>query len=359
MKLMRKFSMTILLGVVAMSLYGCSSQTNQYSPDQVIQNALEESTPAYYAELEMIVSDKGETTVEIMKEWRSSDGKIRTESQNLDGNYQIISANNGSILTLYEVDQNKAYIIDDEEILSFNKPSLKDQANMLLEMVRDTHEISTKDEEKVVGRDTHHLFAKAKKNDTLFGDLELWIDKENWLVLKSIFNVGNTVTETTYTKIDFNAKIPSDLFTIDLPADVEVVNTNDMLETEEISLEEIPVKIGKPVLHFPETEELQISLIEIYELQGELDRNELSLDYTRDGLPLLILSVFETVNEVVDDTGEESVKIRNQEGSYTELGDFRSVLWEENGLTYSIVFIDPNLTLEEFIEMTGKMELIQ
>lgn len=351
--------MTIFLGVVVMCLYGCSSETNQYSPDQVIQNALEESAPAYYGELEMIVSDKGETTVENIKEWRSSDGKIRRESKSQDGDNHIILANNGRILTLYEVDQNKAYFIDDEEILSFNKTSLKDQVNMQLEIVRDTHEISTKDAEKVAGRDTHRLLAKPKKSGTLFGDLEIWIDKENWLVLKIILHAGDTLSEIIYTKIDFNVEISPDIFTVDLPEDVEIEEMLTELETKEISLEEIPSEIGKSVNHFPKTKELEISLIEMYKPQGEIERAEVNINYTKNGLPLLTLSVFETADDVLDDMTGEIVSIRNHEGTYTVLGEFRSLLWEEDGVTYSIVLIDPNLTVEELVKMTEEMELIQ
>jgi hypothetical protein len=226
-------------------------------------------------------------------------------------------------------------------------------------MVRDTHEISTKKEDKVAGRDAHHLRAKAKNNGTLLGDLELWIDKESWIVLKMILHMGDNVTEMTYTTIDLNAKMSPDLFTVDLPEDVKVENLLDVLETKEISLEEVPGKIGESTVYFPETEELRISLIELYEQQGELNRSEVSIDYTKDGLPLLTLSVFETVNEGIDDVKEQTVEIRNQEGFYLELGDFRSVLWDENGVTYSIVLIDPNLTLEELINMSEEMELIK
>lgn len=352
--------MTIFLGVVAMCLYGCSSATIQYSPDQVIQNALEESTPAYYGEIEMTVNDKGSKTEEIAKEWRSSDGKIRMESQNQDGGNKVISVNDGSIMMVYEIDQNKAYMIDDAEILSFNQPSLKDQANMLLELLRDTHEISTENGGEIAGRDTYHLVAKPTKSNALFSDVELWIDEETWLVLKIILRMGDSVTEMTYKTIDFNAKMSPDLFTVDLPEDVEIENLMDMMpEPKEILLEEIPKKIGKPVLHFPETEELKISLIELYELEDELDRDEVSIDYTKDGLPLLTLSVFETANAGLDGMAGEIVNIRNQEGNYTDLGEFRSLLWEEDGMSYSIILVDPNLPVEELVKMTEGMELIQ
>src|SRR5699024_10551899 len=157
-------------------------------------------------------------------------------------------------------------MIDDPELLEFNQPSPKEQVNNLLEMVRDTHEISSEGEAEIAGRDTYHLVAKAKEENTLFGDQELWIDKENWMVLKMIF----------YTKIDFNTKILADTFTLDLPDDMEMKNLDDMSNESEITLEEAKENIGA-FHYFPENEELDISTIEMIELQGELKRKEVNI----------------------------------------------------------------------------------
>lgn len=357
MKFMQKISMTILLGAMTMSLYGCSSEGNQYSPDQVIQNALEESAPAYYGEVEITVNDKGEKSGEIMKEWRSSDGKTRIESLDLEGRNKVISVNNGSVMTLYHVDQNEAYVIDDVETLEINPSSSKEQANRLLEMIQDTHEISSEGEANIAGRNAHHLLAKTNKKGALFGDLELWIDKEHWLILKMNLQMGDAKTEMAYTTIDFTKKISPDLFMVDLPANVDMKKLAEMSNTKEISLEEVPAKVGESVLYFPETEVLKISLVELYELHGELDRNEVSIDYTQGDLPLLTLSFFESEEMLGDATGE-SINIRNQEGDYIELGGVRSVTWQEDGTTYSILIIDPNVTVEEVIQMTEEMEVI-
>src|SRR5699024_11853090 len=91
MNLIKKINMTIFLGGVAISLFGCSSTTNQYSPDQVIQNALKEKVPSYYGEIESTIHDQGVETKEIMREWRSNDGKTRIELQHQDGSSEAIT----------------------------------------------------------------------------------------------------------------------------------------------------------------------------------------------------------------------------------------------------------------------------
>src|SRR5690625_7767952 len=96
-----------------------------------------------------------------------------------------------------------------------------------------------------------------------------------------ILHTADSKTTMTYTTIDFEYKMSSDLFTVDLPEDVEVENLTGMLEPLEISLEDVPTKIRRSVVYFPETDELKISLIELYELQREINRNEVSFNYTK------------------------------------------------------------------------------
>lgn len=364
-EMVKQVGMTILLGVMIMGLFGCSSETKQYSPEQVINNALEEADlpGAYYGEIESTTSEKGEKKEEIiMKEWRDDNGKTRVEATNKDGSDQSIAVNDGNEFISYEVGENQAYMIDDPELLEFNQPSPKEQANNLLDMVRDTHEITTEGDAEIAGRNTYHLIAKAKEENTLFGDQELWIDKENWMVLKMTLNSGESKTEMTYTKIDFDPKIPAKIFTLDLPADVEVKNLDDISNESEITLEEAKENIGE-FRYFPENEEMDISTIEMIELQGEIKRKEVNIDYKKDDLPLLTLSVFDSPEETDEDTlefpGEKAVTIRDQEGSFTESSGFRSLLWQEEGKNYSIILIDPNLTLEDLKEMTEGMEIVE
>ena len=359
----KQFYVTILLGVIVLGLLGCASATSQYSPDQVINNAIEETTAlgSYYSEVEMTTSEEG-TEIEqvIMKEWRSDDGKARVEIGNKDGGDQSISVNDGNQLILYEQERNQAFTIDDPELLAFNQPSPKEQTNLWLEMIRDTHDISTEGEEEIIGRATYHLVAKPKEENTLFGEQEFWIDKENWLVLKMIQHTGDTKDEILYTKIDFDVKILPELFTLDLPADVDIQNLVDLSQTTEIALEEVADKMEQPIHYFPEKAGLEITAIEMIDIQGEQMYREMSFDYTKNDLPLLTLSIFESPEaEAFDFSDGESVVIRNQEGFYIEFDDIRTLLWQEKGLSYSIMIIDPNLTVEDLKELADEMIVVE
>lgn len=362
MKRVKRIGITI---VMAMGLIGCSFEGSQYSPEQVVQNALKEVTSpgAYYSESEIIYGEKGEETERfISKEWRSRDGKIRIEQESKAGEHKSIAVNDGVTLTMHLIDENQAFIFEDDlEIPSLAAPSLKEQADMLLKMIEDTHTLSVEGEEKIADRATYHLVAKPNKENTLFGDMELWIDKENWMVLKMISVNGDSSLEMVYTKVDLDVDIPSDKFTLDLPEDVDMLDLDVADDTTEVTLAEATENMAQPFLYFPEADGRKIDKIELSKLEGIVNRMELDIEYVRDDIPLLSLSVFESPEDVDDDDlidpGEEPVTIRNQEGASMELGDFRIIYWQEKGMSYSVMPVDPSISMEEVIEMTNEMEL--
>ncbi|MBP2258447.1 LolA family protein [Virgibacillus alimentarius] len=340
------------------------SETSDYSPEQMINNALDEKeSESYVAEATSTIREN-EDVVEAMKmkEWHSKDGKIRVEIENQNEEEKAISVNDGEKITTYEVEQNQAIVVDDEEILEFNQPSPKEQVDLILDMVRDTHQIEGKGEEEIAGRSAYHLVATPKKDDVLLGKQEIWIDKENWIVLKIVSSTGNQKTEIVYNNIDFDTSIPDEKFTLDLPDDVDIVNSDDLLKTEEVTLEEAKEGIGKPFLYFPEEDGVAISAIEMDELKGKLNRTEINIDYKKEDAPFLTLSVFESPEDTDEDLllpDEEKVTIRNQDGTYTDSNDFRALFWQEDGLNYSLVIIDPSLTLEELQALTETMDTVK
>lgn len=364
----KQMCVRLLMAGMVVGLFGCSFEGSQYSPEQVINNALEETVEigAYYAESETVVSEKGEEIERsYMKEWRSDDGKIRIEggAEEEDGE-EVITVNDGEALILYEVDRGQASIIDDPEVLNLNMPSPKERANQLLKTVEDTHEISIEDEEKVAGREAYKLVAKVKEEKAFIGDLALWVDKENWMVLKIVANLGDIDSETVYTKIDLKPELTADLFSLDLPEGVEVQNLDDLQETTEISLDEVASSIGKPFYYFPEADGVEISTVELDELRGEIARNEVNMEYMKNDSPLFTFSVFETPEVLEDDLeieipGETPVDVRGNEGMKMDSGDFRLLSWSEEGVNYSIILHDVDLTFEALLEMTDKMERME
>lgn len=347
----------LILGGVLMA---CSSDKNMFSPEQVISHALEnsEKTKAYQAEFLMTVKEKGEVIEEGKTlEWRDENGRVRLETYDQSGELISIVVNNGEEFIIYELENEQASIIDDPELIALNQQTPKEQTEASLAIVKDTHDLTLKDETKVAGRDVKHIVATPKDKNSLIGTLELWIDKENWFVLKTINESGDFYMEVEYESIDFSAKISDDQFNVDLPPHVKLINLDEVYAGDEVSLFEATEALGSPFLYFPESEELTIASLEKTDLEGIVNRTEVDIEYVKNDLPYISLSVFETPEDVDDIAfpGEEKILLRDKEGIFIDSEGFRSVMWDEEGLRYSIIIHDPSVSIEEIEILTKEM----
>lgn len=355
----------IILPIVTLILLGgllmaCSSDNNMFSPDQVISQALEnsEKIDSYIAESKIVFSENDQIVEEnVLKEWRHEDGRVRIETLDEAGETISIVVNDGNELIIYDLESEQASVIDDPELIALNQQSPKEQAELSLSIVRDTHDLTLKDETEIAGRDVNHLVATPKEKNQLIGKQEIWIDKENWLVLKITSESGDQLIDMMYETVDFNVDIDDAMFSLDLPENVELIDLDDIHDVDEVSLTEAADALGQPFLYIPEDDSLEISTLEKSDLQGIVNRIEIDIDYKKDDLPYVTLSIFETPDDVDDMTmpDETETTIRGQDATYIDMEGFRSVFWDEDGLRYSLSTIDPNLSIEDILELTETM----
>lgn len=349
----------LYLFILMLSAIGCSTSLQEYSPEQVIQNALSEKhkTLEYYAESTWIMKENGEVAETVMmREWQNEDGKKRVETKSKNEKEYSITVNDGKTLITYVPHEKKAYVIEGEELTSLNQQSPKEQAEKLLKLIQDTHEIKVIGEEKVAGRKTFHLKATANKENSLVGNQDIWIDKETWFVLKMISVSGESTIEWSYTKVDYKAQNDKELFTIELPDDVVVEKLQDSFSEKEITLEQAKDELGTEFLYIPETEDLKIAYVGLSELDGEINQKEIIIEYTKEGLPYLSLTVIKQSTDRAEETmlpSEEEIQIRGLKGTWSE--ELRWLHWVENGMTYSINVTDSNVSLAELMPVLEKM----
>lgn len=353
---------TVILAMGIAGLYGCSMGGNVFTPEEVIQNALKETNelPSYYAEAKFVMTNNDEIEEEsIVKEWRSKDGKIRIEMDGIEGKH--VSLNDGKQFLMYNEDAKQAFISEDAEVLATLAPSMKEQAERSLNIVKDTHTVEVKGEEKIAGREAYHIIATANEKDSIVGDQQLWIDKENWMTLKVISTSGNTVVTMEYEKIDLHYNIKDSDFEIDLPDDVEVEDIDDALESEEVLVEDLKQALELDALYIPEQGELTIDKIEVTKLEGQINRIEAAVEYQLNDTPAFSLSMFEAPVEVDEDIQmpeEEPITIRGVEGTKIDMEMFRMLSWTEDGMNYVVLINDPDLPFEKVVGLTETMELL-
>lgn len=110
---------------------GCANSTSDFSPDQVINNALEQSendAHSYMGVAKMTTYENEEIVEDIhMKEWVEGDGRIRIETEGINGEETAIAVNDGSEILHYLPNENEVLFFNDPELFTLNTPSAKEQ----------------------------------------------------------------------------------------------------------------------------------------------------------------------------------------------------------------------------------------
>ena len=335
-----------------MSYSMTNKETLKYSPQEIFNNAIQDTTdlPSYYAEFNM---DFGDGTIVTAKQWKKhTKNYLEVEDNN---NSKTILLNDGNQMISYLPDEKTATIFDlstgEEE---FIMPTLKEQVMNMYEFIKDSHEITIGEDEKIAGHDTYHLIAKAKKKGTLMGDMEIWVDKKTWMPLKTTSISGDMTSTTEYTKYEPNAKIEDSVFVLDFPEDVTITEETVDLPTN-ITLEEAKL-LHNSFLVIPESTGYSIDTIEDYHVE---DTNEIAINYVKNNELQFAMSIFKPLEPLTDNADEEAITVRGIQGSIIEMGTFRLLQWDENGLRYNIMIENPELTYDDIVTLAKQMEFVQ
>src|SRR5690625_5160075 len=279
-EIMGKLKWKILLVVtIAFVLFGCQKM-NQFTPQEVIKNVLASDEDfSYHGEMKFHVQENGEDQINIIvEEWRQNE-KQRVEVD--DDGESLVSVYDGLEITVYDKKDQSAYTMDDLglEELYFNP---REQLDMLLDMIKDTHDIEIVGDEEILNRKTFHLVAKQKEDiDSLFGDQELWIDKEYWVVLKMKMTNGDVVSNVEFKNIQFNPQLDESTFQLDIPEGVPVEKLASDVAQREITIDDLSDKMGSDVLYIPDGEDHQLETITFTETSDPLKYKDVNIDYKK------------------------------------------------------------------------------
>ena len=98
----------------------------------------------------------------------------------------------------------------------------------------------------------------------------------------------------------------------------------------------------------------EVGSITMREPQGELNRYEVDMTFSsEEGAPLFMLSVFPTPEDMP--ISESDVEVRGNDAEYEEMMD--AYLWDEDGLRYNLMVVNPDIKQEEILEITENMVL--
>lgn len=364
---MKKMNKIIILGLIlSIVLIGCEDFGKEsLLPKEIVSYAMEEgeNIDEYYMKSNMKIYEMEELTEEMVtEEWKGLvDGKMMRKveiSSKTSG--KMISLADEEMMTMYSEDDNQVFTFEvGEETNNIATKSLKERTMNELNMVKNMYELENLGEEELNGRDSYHIKGNPKKENSLFGEYDVWIDKENWVVLKSVSSSGDTVAETEMLDVDTSPKLDESIFTLDIPEDAEVVDVNSALpEGNIITIEEAREILGEKVLYV-NSEEYQLKNIKNMEYEMEGVPDEILFQYTKDNNMVFEISVFgkneNTTIESDPSVGMNEETIRGNEGIFMDDMIKLSVFYEDS-LQYSFISHDENMTKEEILDIIENMK---
>ncbi|RDW20290.1 hypothetical protein CWR48_06265 [Oceanobacillus arenosus] len=326
------------------------------SAEEVIQNVIESDKDMndYYGEMEMKMFD-GEDLIDHVntQEYVSKEGKRKILTKDQLNDNEIVALNDGEKMIMYDKGKEEAFEMNVSDIDISASMNPKEQFKMMIESMEQTHEYEIAGEEKVLGYNTYHIKVNAKQEDSLLGDMELWVDQKTWFILKITSETGNSRMDFEYTKLDLSPEFKENVFTIDIPDQINIESIDENLAPDTVTIEEAENALGKPFLVFSD-DEVKLNNIQMYDFTKELERYELEMEYTtNDDVPMFFLSIFPAPEEEDIEIKPGEMKVRDNNAEYEE--QINSIMWDEDGLRYSIIITNPDITIEEVIELTENM----
>lgn len=356
----------IMIFILASSflLAGCESPlVKTLLPEEIVEAAIDtnEKEEDYYIKSNMRVFENGELVEEMLtEEWRANiDGEVkrRTEIVSEDEG-KMISLINEKEIKVYQEDSNEVFTLANEmgESSNLNK-SVKEKTMNELDMAKRMYEIDNLGEETVNGRETYHLKGQPMEKSSLLGDYEAWIDKENWVLVKSINKSGDIEAVTENIEVDFSPKIDKSIFDLDMPEDVKEIDMDkDISDTDEITIAEANEKLGGKLLYIND-EKYKLEKTTFSSYDSEIVPDEMVFNYSKDNSLNFFISVLEKQEEMEND-GVLDIEEREIRGNKAYVMDdiLKMITFYEDDLQYNLIMEDEEMTIEEGIDIIENME---
>ncbi|MBU5484580.1 hypothetical protein KQI86_09575 [Clostridium sp. MSJ-11] len=367
----KRIAFIIMAGVLSITaLTGCGSK-NSILPETIVANAIEaeNNLKSYYSEARVRAYDKDNkiTNGATEKEWQDiSNGKMKIRREYYSDNNELesVSTSDGDTVITYDNRAGKASIMKniDESDMPIN--SGRQYNKIILQYIKENienHDISIIGEEKINGMNTYHIRAVPKEESIMFLEQDMWINKKNWSVIKTIgVLTGGTKIEEEYVKIDFSPKLPDEIFTQKIPEGVKIENIEEAgPKTKTMTLKEVRDFLGNPFLYFPELSSYKIKNIKLIQYESEELYNEITMDYEKDGKPYFEMRLRKGNKVNFNDSkipGAKEITIRGQKG-YILKGVKSVILWPEEDISYSIIPHENFEKIEDFIKELNEMEM--
>lgn len=335
-------------------MFMCGCQFRSVNGNEVLQGLLnsDDEPISYYQETEFEWDD-GESS--FIKEWKHEDGRTRTEMYE-QGRLQSTTIQTSDSFYMIDYEVELIYVADNQKSDEWDDIFQRTPRKWLLDMLQNMYDTYSID----VVKEATHLDRKVfvlelNENDNKGERTELWVDKESWLILKSVSNSGEFSYISEVIHLALEPEIDEQLFVLDMNTGFEVVPFEELDPTETVSLEEAKQLINRPFL-IP-SDEYELVELKFYSEMPEGDYYSLEFLYRKaDYSAAFSYSVTkaDALQEAIFGE-EEPITIRGETGWMIWDDVFNMIIFHENGFLYSINF-ETGLTKEEAIQVIEEME---
>jgi hypothetical protein len=171
---------------------------------------------------------------------------------------------------LYEPDRNRVMVGAVAEIETPLPQEMLTEMQDAIQQVLDVSDVKLESEEEVIGRETYKLTVTPKEDaeKELFpggGVATLWVDKEQWIILKATYQAdafGQGTMEVQ--SFELNTGLSDDLFTFVVPEGAKVVDVESQQVTH-LTLDEAQAQAEFPLL-VPEYIPGDATLVDVFKM---------------------------------------------------------------------------------------------
>ncbi|MHC0035407.1 outer membrane lipoprotein-sorting protein [Pseudoneobacillus sp. C159] len=339
----------ILFLALGVLLIGCSHTSvptfDQMMEEMIVYRSTANLPQSYYVESETTLYENNKAIKkEKMKRWyESSSGRERIETY-VKGEPVQFSVFNSKERIIYAQGQPKAFVQSEKHNQSGFQEPLVHSVLQMLQQDTSTHTIELVGEETIEGVETFYLVLKAKEQNAIVGDRQLWIDRKTWMLKKMVSVIGNIRYESSFKNFQKNPENLSKKFIMELPTDVEIVR-EETSNTNLGNLEELKSRFEQPFYFYPDRNGVSLQSIDQM-------NNMFTLTYIKEAQLYFLLTIKKTKEEINGD-----YQIRGNRAQLEKMAGLgHSLSWNEEGIRYTILDLTNVLSKEEIFDIATEMK---
>ncbi len=326
----------VLIGALFLALVTCGCAKKLTAQDIVarMQEVMSATNDAHSI-VEVTAKVQGLPVYAVAEIWQKRPDKVRVElPQTKPARFtDTVIVTNGQTAWLYIPNENQVLVVETSVMPAYAQ-AMSQGVNGLIQQVLDASDIELLGQEEVSGTGAYKLSLAPSEDQErslpLSDTATLWVDEEQWIVLKADFDFSGLEGTMHVRSFELNPGLDEGLFSFEVPQGAEVVNTQDEQE-QHLTLDEAEAQADFDLLT-PEYLPAGPTLVDVIQVEGAF---------------VLVYDVAGATVTVAQSPGqlppgplgaEETVTVRGSQATLItdQITGASSLAWQENGISFAV-----------------------